>query len=79
MSYPHDDFVVSPDKGPPRLIRRQPADFFPTSDIVAAWDIPKNLLHVNASLFDQLPAEQQSRVLRTRNQFEYVNTPTFKF
>jgi len=72
MSYP-DEWVVCPDDHHKRIIRHQMPEFFPASDMVTYWDKVTNIVHVNTSLFMQLPPYDQSRLKRTRNEFEYVS------
>lgn len=67
-----DGFVVCPDKGPKRIIRRQPAEFFPADDIVAWWDKANNVVHVNVELFDALDNYQRAAIMRTRSDYTYA-------
>lgn len=57
-----------------RVIRFRPASEFPTSSIVATLDKEKNLLRVNAELFEQLDPTQKRRVLMTHDTYVEATT-----
>ncbi len=72
MKYPHEDFVVCPDHGPRRVVRHVGPNLFPAGDIVSSWDVKTNVLYVRTDLFNWLSPYDKGRILRTRNQYEYI-------
>jgi hypothetical protein len=65
------DFALCPDTGPPRLLRFD----LEGDGVVSILDAEQNLLRINKRLFDQLDANDQARVLRTREQVLWAGSP----
>jgi len=72
MSYLDKGWVVCPDNGPHRVVRMQPASFFPAKDIVSWWEKDTNILHVNQELYASLEKYYQHATLRTREDYVYA-------
>lgn len=73
MSYLDQGWVVCPDGGPHRIVRMQPASFFPHHDIVSWWEKDANILHVNKEVYETLEKYYQHAALRTRSEFNYAH------
>jgi hypothetical protein len=59
------DFALTPDDGPPRILRFAGAGDMPTGNTLCVLDEANNVLTINKVLFDRLPRMEQHQVERT--------------
>lgn len=70
------DFALVPDNGPHRIVRFVDGSQMPSDDVVSMLDRIRNVLLVNTTLYDQLTREEQSAVIKTRQQYLTITRTT---
>jgi len=59
------DFALTPDAGPPRVIRFVESGALPGASILSVLDKEQNLLLINKELYERLDRVERHRALRT--------------
>jgi hypothetical protein len=61
----NNDFALTPDHGPPRILRFVEPDALPADNVLCMLDKETNVLTINMGLYERLSKTEQHQVQRT--------------